>query len=199
VAAGFAQDFTATGTYEDGRTADVSADVTWASDDTAVATVDAAGVATGIAAGSADISATIDTISGSGTLTVTAAVLEAIEVAPAPALPGERLARQRLGLRLKPITQLLAERAGLEAAVGVLVVRAEKNGPGDRAGLQAGDVLLRVGLPVLVAPGRMRWSLSEIRSLDDLGQFLSQVKPDDRVLVQVVREGREMRGELVAR
>ena len=94
---------------------------------------------------------------------------------------------------------LLAERAGLDQAAGVLVVRSEHQGPGERAGLQTGDVIVRVGIPVDLGRGRIRWTLFEIRNLDDLSQFLSQVKKGDRMLVQVVREGREMRGEVEAR
>ncbi len=125
-------------------------------------------------------------------------------VSAAPAPPGEGLARERLGLRVKPITPLLAERGGLEAASGVLVVRAEKGGPGSRIGLQAGDVIVALGAATEVRPGapgapRVRWTLSYIRSLDDLGQFLGTVEPGARILVQVVREGRELRGEIEAR
>ncbi|HEX5386404.1 MAG TPA: Ig-like domain-containing protein [Gemmatimonadales bacterium] len=57
--------------------------IAWASADPAVATVDAAGVATGVAAGSARITATSEGRSGSVTLTVSTTRVAAVQVAPA--------------------------------------------------------------------------------------------------------------------
>ena len=49
--AGLTQQFTATGTYSDASTADLTGSVTWASATTRVATINAAGLATGVDAG----------------------------------------------------------------------------------------------------------------------------------------------------
>ncbi|MBC8281920.1 MAG: Ig-like domain-containing protein [Chloroflexi bacterium] len=74
VAAGETQQFTATGTYDDTSTANITGSVDWASDNTAAATIDGSGVASGVAEGSAGISASQGAIgSNSATLTVTAA------------------------------------------------------------------------------------------------------------------------------
>ncbi|MBI4848046.1 MAG: Ig-like domain-containing protein [Nitrospirae bacterium] len=79
---GKTKQFAATGTYDDGTTGDITAEVNWSSSAPA-ATVDAAGLATGVAAGTTTISATTPGgISGSTTLTVTAVVLESITVTP---------------------------------------------------------------------------------------------------------------------
>ncbi|MBO19123.1 MAG: hypothetical protein CL732_01110, partial [Chloroflexi bacterium] len=51
------QQYTATGHYDNGTNADITDSVTWASSNTAVATIDAAGLATGVALGSTSISA----------------------------------------------------------------------------------------------------------------------------------------------
>jgi YVTN family beta-propeller protein len=60
---GQTQQFTATGTYSDNSTKDVTTSATWASDNTAVATIGAnTGVATGVAAGTANITATVGAI-----------------------------------------------------------------------------------------------------------------------------------------
>jgi hypothetical protein len=68
---GEAVQFTATITYPDGSTADVTGEVTWTSSDTGVATVDA-GLATGEGEGTAQITATIDGVTSDPiTLTVT--------------------------------------------------------------------------------------------------------------------------------
>ena len=72
IAAGLTQQFTATGTYSDATTANLTGSVTWASSNTAAATINSSGLATGVAAGTSTISATLGAVSGSTTLTVTA-------------------------------------------------------------------------------------------------------------------------------
>jgi uncharacterized protein YjdB len=59
LAVGAALQFTATGTYSDGSTADLTSQVTWTSSDTSVATISEAGLATGIAAGTTEITAAL--------------------------------------------------------------------------------------------------------------------------------------------
>ena len=73
---GGALEFTATSTYADGSTADITSQVTWASSDTTIATIDSRGVATGVAAGSTDITASLGGISSPAvTLTVSSTVI----------------------------------------------------------------------------------------------------------------------------
>ncbi|MEW6278130.1 MAG: Ig-like domain-containing protein [Candidatus Eremiobacterota bacterium] len=62
---------TATGTFTNGSTQDLSSQVTWSSFSPGVATVDAAGRATGVTPGSATVQASLGTASGSTDLTVT--------------------------------------------------------------------------------------------------------------------------------
>jgi len=76
------QQFTATGTYTDGSTEDITSSVTWSSSDTGVATIDAAGLATAVGEGTTTITATMDDIRGNTTLTVGSVPLVAIEVTP---------------------------------------------------------------------------------------------------------------------
>ncbi|MGD8230031.1 MAG: Ig-like domain-containing protein [Desulfobacteraceae bacterium] len=67
------QQFTAQGNYSDGSTADLTQTATWQSSDIAIATIDAAGLATGVSEGAAQITATQDGIpSNAATLQVTA-------------------------------------------------------------------------------------------------------------------------------
>ena len=85
---GEAQQFTATGTFTDESETNLSATATWASSDQGVATVTAAGLATGLAVGTTTISATSAEISGVAVLTVTSVSLVSIAVAPAtPSVP----------------------------------------------------------------------------------------------------------------
>lgn len=71
VVAGSAQQFTATGNYSDGSTQSLTASASWTSSITAVATVNSAGLATGIGAGATTITASVGSVSGSAVLTVT--------------------------------------------------------------------------------------------------------------------------------
>jgi Domain of unknown function (DUF4082)/Bacterial Ig-like domain (group 2)/Putative Ig domain len=82
VTVGGTQQFTATGTYSDASTQNLTTQVTWASSSTAVATVNAGGLATTASAGTTTISATLGAVSGStgltvqpGALTITTAAL----------------------------------------------------------------------------------------------------------------------------
>jgi uncharacterized protein YjdB len=76
------QQLTATGTYSDGSSADLTSLVTWSSSPLSVAIVNADGAVTGIAAGSATITATLNNVSQSTTATVTAPTISAISVTP---------------------------------------------------------------------------------------------------------------------
>jgi hypothetical protein len=82
-AAGTTSQLTATGIYSDGGHRDVTYDATWSSSNSAVANVNAGGVASAASPGTTTVSANFQGISGSGTLTVTAATLVSIEVTPA--------------------------------------------------------------------------------------------------------------------
>ncbi len=70
IAAGAAQQFVATATYSDNSTANVSATVSWTSSSATVATINAAGLATAVTAGSSTITATLNGISGTAAVTV---------------------------------------------------------------------------------------------------------------------------------
>ena len=83
---------TATGTYSDNSTVDLTQSVTWQSNSAAVATVSNAtgtqGSVTGLSGGTATISASLGNVSGTATVTVTAAALVSITISPAnPTLP----------------------------------------------------------------------------------------------------------------
>src|SRR5206468_74943 len=73
IAKGTTQQFTATGTYTDSTTQNLTSQVTWVSATPSVATITAAGLATGVATGTSTISATLTGITGTTVLTVTAA------------------------------------------------------------------------------------------------------------------------------
>ena len=72
---GVSQQFTATGTYSDGSTQNLTGQATWTSSNTGVATINAGGQATGVSAGTTTISAALAGVTGSSTLTVQSALL----------------------------------------------------------------------------------------------------------------------------
>ncbi len=72
---GATQQFTATGTYSDGTTSNITSTVTWATSSTATATISAAGLATGVAAGSANVTASLSGVTGAAEFNVTAPVI----------------------------------------------------------------------------------------------------------------------------
>jgi 6-phosphogluconolactonase (cycloisomerase 2 family) len=92
VANGTTKQFKATGVYTDGSSQDLTSTVTWQSATTSAASISnaagSAGLATSVGIGSTTISATLGTVSGSTTMTVTAATLVSIGVTPAnPSVP----------------------------------------------------------------------------------------------------------------
>jgi uncharacterized protein YjdB len=83
IATGQTQAFTASGIFSDGSTTDITNSVTWNSSATNFATIDATGLATGVSAGSALITAGSGSVTSlPAALTVTAAVLTEIDVSP---------------------------------------------------------------------------------------------------------------------
>ena len=84
IAGGADQPFTATGTFSDGHTEDLTSSVTWASSSTSVATVSAAGVAHGVSGGSSTISAVQNGLTGSTNLAVGGLIAQTISFGSLP-------------------------------------------------------------------------------------------------------------------
>ncbi|QFU02277.1 putative periplasmic serine endoprotease DegP-like precursor [Halomonas sp. THAF5a] len=96
-----------------------------------------------------------------------------------------RVVRGWMGIEAQELNRELAASFGLDTPIGVVIAGVVPNGPGDRAGLQPGDVLLEVdGEPVLDP----RQTMSDIAA----------VAPGTRLPLTVVRGGerREMSIEL---
>ena len=87
---------------------------------------------------------------------------------------GGKVSRGKLGVGIQEVTRDIADSMGLDKAQGALVSQVEKGSAADRAGLKAGDVILRFdGKPVAAA--------------SDLPRMVGATKPGARVPVQVWR------------
>jgi uncharacterized protein YjdB len=84
IASGQTQQFMANGIFSDGSQTDITNAVTWNSSDTTIANINAAGLASGVSAGTAAISASSGSVTSAtpATLTVTSAILTEIDIAP---------------------------------------------------------------------------------------------------------------------
>ncbi len=89
-----------------------------------------------------------------------------------------KVTRGKIGVGIQPVTQELAESFGLKSTQGALIGSVEKGGPGDKAGLQPGDVVLALN-------GK------RVEKSVDLPRLVGQMKPNDRATLMVWHEGRE--------
>jgi serine protease Do len=85
-----------------------------------------------------------------------------------------KITRGRIGVVIQPVTKELADGFGLPRAQGALVNSVEKGGPADKAGIEAGDVILRFdGKP--------------INSSEDLPRIVGGTRPGSKASVQIWR------------
>jgi hypothetical protein len=82
IPAGTAQQYTATATYTDGTTQNLTSAAAWSSSATGIATINSTGLASSSTPGGTTIQAAVGSIQGSTPLTVTAPILVSIAVAP---------------------------------------------------------------------------------------------------------------------
>jgi uncharacterized protein YjdB len=87
IAIGATEQFTAMATYSDSSTANITSTVTWSSATTGVATINSSGMAAGVATGSSTITATLNGVSGTAMLTVSASAPTLTSIAVTPATP----------------------------------------------------------------------------------------------------------------
>jgi hypothetical protein len=79
---GSTQQMTATGTYNDGSTKTLTSGVVWTSSDGNVANISSSGKVTGVAAGTATITAQSGTITGTATITVALTNVTGLTISP---------------------------------------------------------------------------------------------------------------------
>jgi serine protease Do len=87
-----------------------------------------------------------------------------------------KVTRGRIGVTIQELTRELAESFGLSKPAGALISNVEKNGPADKAGIEASDVILKFdGKPV--------------NGSSDLPRMVAATKPGSKVAVELWRKG----------
>lgn len=87
-----------------------------------------------------------------------------------------RVIRGRIGVQIAPVTKDVAESIGLGKAAGAMVQSVESGGPAEKAGVEAGDIIVKVD-------GRA------IEKSGDLPRVIGNMKPGSRTTLQVFRRG----------
>jgi serine protease Do len=107
---------------------------------------------------------------------------EAPEPPEPPAMPRllwRERAPRKLGVEYQEVSDQLAKYFKLSQESGVLVTRVEQDGPAAKAGVKAGDVILKVGD-------------SAVREGSDLREALGKLEPGSSVTLTVQREGQPL-------
>jgi serine protease Do len=87
-----------------------------------------------------------------------------------------RVIRGRIGVQIAPVTKEVAESIGLGKPGGALVQSVESGGPADKAGVEAGDIIVKVDGKAVEKSG-------------DLPRIIGGMKPGSKATVQVFRRG----------
>ncbi len=88
-----------------------------------------------------------------------------------------KVVRGYIGVRIQTVDETMAKGLGLDAAKGVLVQEVNKNGAGDDAGIEVGDVILAVD-------GK------EVNAANELQAIIGSKRPGDVVKLTVFRDGK---------
>jgi len=87
-----------------------------------------------------------------------------------------KITRGWLGVAIQELTKDLADSFGMKNTNGALIASVEKNGPADKGGLEAGDVILKFdGKPIATS--------------SDLPRAVGATKPGKIAVVEILRKG----------
>jgi serine protease Do len=87
-----------------------------------------------------------------------------------------RVSRGRSGVVIQEVSKELADSFGLKSVAGALVNGVEKGGPAEKAGVKAGDIILK-------------FDNKPVSASSDLPRIVGGTKPGSTVGMQVFREG----------
>ncbi|MDX8384901.1 MAG: DegQ family serine endoprotease [Gallionella sp.] len=88
-----------------------------------------------------------------------------------------KVTRGRIGVTIQELTSDLAESFGLSSPNGALVSSVEKNGPADKSGIEASDVILKFD-------GKL------VNNSSDLPRIVAATMPGSKVQIEVWRKGK---------
>jgi uncharacterized protein YjdB len=173
VAKGTTVQYTATGTYSDASTANITTLVNWSSSNGAVASVSNAAGSEGLAStlgvgGPITITATLGAVTGTAQLTVTPAVLQSITIAPASAsIPvGLRVFFVATGHYSDASTQNLTAQAAWSSSNNTVATVANGGGNKGRAtGVSAGTVTVTAAFGGLTGTAQLTVTTATLVSI----------------------------------
>lgn len=88
-----------------------------------------------------------------------------------------KISRGWLGVAIQELTKDLADSFGMKDTKGALISGVEKDGPADKGGLEAGDVIVR-------------FNGMAVESSSELPRIVGSTKPNEMVPVEVLRKGK---------
>lgn len=94
-------------------------------------------------------------------------------------LRGEKIKRGRLGVVIQDLNDDLARQFETQENSGVLVAEVEKNSAADRAGLKAGDIIVKFGTQPITETAQLR-------------NIVSQTPPGTEINLRIIRNKNEM-------
>jgi len=89
------------------------------------------------------------------------------------------VARGYIGVQIQPVTEELASGLGIKDAEGALVAQVQPNTPGAKAGLKAGDVIVKM-------------NNDPIKEARDLTRKVGMLKPGTEVQLSLIRDAKPM-------
>ncbi len=93
---------------------------------------------------------------------------------------GGKVRRGKLGVGIQEITSDLAKSLGLDSARGVLVNSVDPDGPADKAGIKAGDIITAV-------------NGTRVNDANSLRNRIAGTAPGAEIELTILRDGREQR------
>ena len=87
-----------------------------------------------------------------------------------------RVSRGRIGVVIQELTKELADSFGLSKTAGALVNAVEKGGPAEKAGIEAGDIILK-------------FDGKAVNASSDLPRIVGATRPGSKVSTQIWRKG----------
>jgi len=87
-----------------------------------------------------------------------------------------RVTRGRIGVQIQEVTKEAADAFGMKQAGGALVNSVEKDGPAAKAGVESGDIIIKV-------------DNREVRQSNDLPRIITAVRPGTKIMLTVWRKG----------